>query len=120
MRCIHRLLLSCVCVLGLLVVPGIASGHDLESDLGIFESTPLANPAATLTGHSADHAGSPGRRPFDGPQAGNLTIVGNSGKDGTTNSHLAFWEDLAFPGNYNGLRTRDIRHPAHPLLLSGQ
>src|SRR3712207_4325012 len=118
MRCIHRLLLSCVCVLGLLVVPGIASGHDLESDLGIFESTPLANPAATLTGHSADHAGSSGRRPFDGPQAGNLTLVGNSDKDGTTNSDLAFWEDLAFSGNYNGFRILDISNPSRPVVLS--
>jgi hypothetical protein len=38
-----------------------------------------------------------------------LTLVGNSDKDGTTNSDLAFWENMAFAGNYGGFRILDIR-----------
>ena len=39
----------------------------------------------------------------------NLTLVGNSDKDGTTNSDLAFWGTMAFAGNYGGFRILDIR-----------
>src|ERR1041384_6822302 len=32
----------------------------------------------------------------------NMNLVGNSDKDGTINSDLAFWGNLAYSGNYGG------------------
>src|SRR5262245_37734318 len=40
--------------------------------------------------------------------AGGLSLVGNADKDGTTNSDLAFWGNLAYAGNYSGFRILDI------------
>ena len=37
-----------------------------------------------------------------------MDLVGNSDKDGTTNSDLAFKGDLAYAGNYDGFRILDI------------
>lgn len=34
------------------------------------------------------------------------------------NSDLAFWQDLAFVGNYDGFRVIDIKDPASPAVLS--
>ena len=65
----------------------------------------------------ADHSGPPELAPFDGPAFAGMTLVGNSDKDGTTNSDLAFWEDLAFAGNYHGFRILDISGP-EPQVLS--
>ena len=42
------------------------------------------------------------------PGASGMTLVGNSDKDGTTNSDLAFWGNLAYAGNYDGFRILDI------------
>jgi hypothetical protein len=38
-----------------------------------------------------------------------MTLVGNADKDGTVNSDLAFWGNLAYAGNYDGFRILDIR-----------
>ena len=37
-----------------------------------------------------------------------MSLVGNSDKDGTINSDLAFWGNLAYSGNYGGFRILDI------------
>lgn len=37
-----------------------------------------------------------------------MSLVGNSDKDGTVNSDLAFWGNLAYAGNYGGFRILDI------------
>jgi hypothetical protein len=42
------------------------------------------------------------------PGSSNMTLVGNSDKDGTTNSDLAFRGKLAYAGNYDGFRILDI------------
>ena len=42
------------------------------------------------------------------PGTSNMTLVGNSDKDGTINSDLAFWGNLAYSGNYGGFRILDI------------
>ncbi|MGH3131171.1 MAG: LVIVD repeat-containing protein, partial [Gaiellaceae bacterium] len=47
----------------------------------------------------------------------NMSHLFNSPK-AATNSDLAFWEDLAFAGNYDGFRIFDISDPARPVLLS--
>ena len=66
--------------------------------------------------HSHDHSGPPELAAFDGPSIDGMTLVGNSDKDGTTNSDMAFWGDLAFAGNYHGFRILDISG-AEPEVL---
>ena len=44
----------------------------------------------------------------------NMELLANSPKDGTTNSDLAFWGDLAYAGNYSGFRIIDISDPSSP------
>lgn len=68
--------------------------------------------------HGESHSGPPELPPFEGPTSENMTLVGNSEKDGATHTDLAFWGDLAFAGNYNGFRILDISEPAHPEVLS--
>jgi hypothetical protein len=43
-----------------------------------------------------------------GAGAGGMSLVGNADKDGTTNSDLAFWGNLAYAGNYGGFRILDV------------
>ena len=88
-------------------------GHGDEG--GIFARTSVASPLASLT---ASHSGPPEMAPFDGPEISGMAPVGNSDKDGTVNSDLAFWKDLAFAGNYNGFRILDISEPSDPRVLS--
>jgi hypothetical protein len=45
------------------------------------------------------------------PGAEGMSLVGNSDKDQTTNSDLAFYGNLAFAGNYDGFRILDVRSP---------
>lgn len=102
-RRVFALVLSVV-VLALLVVPGASADpsddpHDDHS-------------------HGQTHSGPPEMPPYVGPEYSNMTLAGNSDKDGTTNSDLAFWEDLAFAGNYNGFRILDISDPTTPIVLS--
>jgi hypothetical protein len=47
-----------------------------------------------------------------------MRLVGNSDKDGTVNSDLAFYKDLAFAGNYDGFRILDIDNPSRPRVLT--
>jgi hypothetical protein len=56
---------------------------------------------------SAPQAAPPAAR-AKAPGAGGLSLVGNADKDGTTNSDLAFWGNLAYAGNYGGFRILDI------------
>jgi hypothetical protein len=46
-----------------------------------------------------------------------MTLVGNSDKDGTVNSDLAFYGNLAYAGNYNGFRILDIRSPQPRVVI---
>ncbi|MGH2967629.1 MAG: LVIVD repeat-containing protein [Solirubrobacteraceae bacterium] len=43
------------------------------------------------------------------PGSSNMTLVGNADKDGTVNSDLAFWGQLAYAGNYDGFRVLDVK-----------
>jgi hypothetical protein len=67
-------------------------------------------------GH-ADHAGAP-ELPAAQPSVSGMPLVGNSDKDGTTNSDLAFYGNYAFSGNYDGFRIIDISSPEQPTVLS--
>jgi hypothetical protein len=51
------------------------------------------------------------------PDISGLRAVGNSDKDGVTNSDIAFWGGLAYAGNYGGFRILDIRGD-QPIVLS--
>lgn len=83
-------------------------------------STASADP----DGHTDHHGGvnhdgePPESEPFVGPQSAGMRLVGNSDKDGTTNSDLAFWGNLVFAGNYNGFRIIDASEAATPVVLS--
>jgi hypothetical protein len=46
-----------------------------------------------------------------------MTLVGNSDKDGTVNSDLAFWGNLAYAGNYDGFRILDISQPQPRVVV---
>jgi hypothetical protein len=65
------------------------------------------------------HDGQPPTQPtFVGPEAVNVTRLAGVPKEGTTNSDLAFWKDLAIAANYGGFRIFDISLPQSPRLLS--
>ncbi len=65
----------------------------------------------------ATHSGPPQLPLFNGPAFSNMTLQANSDKDGTVNSDLAFWGNLAFAGNYDGFRIIDISKPSAPSVL---
>ncbi len=48
----------------------------------------------------------------------NMTHLANEPTTGATNSDLAFWQELAVAGNYNGFRIFSIANPRDPKLLS--
>ncbi len=89
--------------------------------LSVLPATAGAHPDETgevpLMGETVDArwieklAGEPNGDPEQpvGPGVENLRLVGNSDKDGVTNSDLAFWGNYAYAGNYSGLRILDIR-----------
>ena len=99
-----RLLTALACAVALMGLP-VTAGAD-----------PADHPDDEHGGIS--HGGPPEMPPYAGPEYGNMALVGNSDKDGTVNSDLAFWEDLAFAGNYNGFRILDISNPETPVVLS--
>lgn len=51
------------------------------------------------------------------PSSQDMTHLANSPK-AAVNSDLAFWQELAFAGNYDGFRIFDIASPGKPKLLS--
>ncbi len=66
-----------------------------------------------------NHDGQPPESPpFVGPQSKGMPLVGNSDKDGTVNSDLAFWGNQVFAGNYDGFRILDVSDPKNTAVLS--
>jgi hypothetical protein len=93
--------------LALAAFPALAGAHPDEagelyipwtSYVGQERAQALTQGAATAQAAQA---------PQDGTQ--DLRLVGNSDKDGTTNSDLAFNGDLAYAGHYGGFRILDLR-----------
>ena len=64
----------------------------------------LAPPA--LAGHGTE------------PTSKDMRHLANTGSSGATNSDLAFWQELAFAGDYKGFRIFDIAAPSKPKLLA--
>ena len=94
-------------VIALALAPGVAGAH--PSEAGEFyvpwaEKVGKQRSVQFMQGSSARAAAlapaPPGSR--------NMSLVGNSDKDGTINSDLAFWGNLAYSGNYGGFRILDI------------
>lgn len=97
--------------------------------LGAFASVILVLGMSTAAwadpeDHTDSHGGfnhdgeTPESPPFVGPQSRGMPLVGNSDKDGTVNSDLAFWGDLVFAGNYDGFRILDVSDPDNTVVLS--
>lgn len=76
-----------------------------------------ADPSDDGEGHGQSHSGAP-ELPPSPPSMSGMPLVGNSDKDGTTNSDLAFYGNYAFSGNYDGFRIIDISSPEQPTVLS--
>jgi hypothetical protein len=95
-------------------------GAGLALVLGLSTTAALADPEDHTDSHGGfNHDGEPPESPpFVGAQSKGMPLVGNSDKDGTTNSDLAFWGDLAFAGNYNGFRILDVSDPANTQVIS--
>jgi hypothetical protein len=88
--------------MALAAVPSVAGAHPSTGDLYV----PWAEKVGTqrsVQAFSARAAAAPAP-----PGAENMTLVGNADKDGTVNSDLAFWGNLAYAGNYGGFRILDI------------
>ena len=101
-----RLAALCAAIAALAAWPVAAGAHPLE--LGETE-IPWMDKLTEQKSLSAFQGapGEPASQPA-GPGISNLTLVGNSDKDGVTNSDLAFWGNLAYAGNYGGFRILDI------------
>ena len=96
-----------------LAAPGLAGAHAVKGDETESGASLLVDPFDRdfiLQGlGAADPAALPptsGTTSIDG-----MTLVGNSDNDGTINSDLAFWGDLAYAGAYSGFRILDISRP---------
>ena len=85
----------------------------------VLSGTPLASadPSDDGDGHGHSHSGAP-ELPAAAPSVSGMRLLGNSDKDGTTNSDLAFYGNYAFSGNYDGFRILDISSPEQPTVLS--
>jgi hypothetical protein len=97
-----RLAAFAAAVLAIALVPALASAHPIEAgQLYVpWGDAPGKEQAVQLTRGAVAQTGA---------DASNLELVGNADKDGTTNSDLAFWGDLAYAGNYNGFRILSVR-----------
>src|SRR4051794_23746907 len=91
----------------LAVVPGVAGAHpDEAGELYVPWANAIDKQRSIqfMQGSSArDAALAPAA-----PGSAGMNLVGNSDKDGVTNSDLAFWGNLAYAGNYGGFRILDI------------
>lgn len=97
----------------------LSAGAAVALLLGV-STTAAADPEDHPDSHGGyNHDGQPPESPpFVGPQSQGMPLVGNSDKDGTVNSDLAFWGDLVFAGNYDGFRVLDVSDPKNTVVLS--
>lgn len=57
-------------------------------------------------------------QPLTPPGSSNMDLLGVLKKNGTTNSDIAFYKNLAYVGNYDGFRIIDVRQPDGMRVLS--
>ena len=111
-RAAANYLCLCSLVAGLLVVAGCAPGQVATTDSGTRASAPTPDPRVGL------EAGL-----FDAEEAiWNLRLLSATPPPeafiGVTNSDLAFKDNYAIQGNYNGIQIWDISDPANPALVT--
>ena len=100
----QRLVAFAAAALVIAVFPAFAAAHpDEAGELYIPWSDDVGQERAQELTRGAPQAEAPT------PGAQNLRLVGNSDKDGTTNSDLAFNDNLVYSGNYDGFRILDVR-----------
>ena len=101
--------------LGLVAVAGCSNSSSSGG------SMPTPKPAMSITPPSPDpRVGLKAGRDDAGEAAWNMRLVSNTKPSakfvGSTNSDLAFSNNLVFQGNYNGYQVWDISNPAGPTL----
>ena len=112
----------------LLAVSGCASGSATTATTSTTSTTGMPSP--TLARIAAETAPSPDPRVglraglFDAEEAiWNLELVSSTPPApdfvGITNSDLAFTDNYAIQGNYNGMQIWNIEDPRQPLLVTG-
>ena len=99
-----------------LALAGTASGHPDEGEVYIPWMDKVSADRVTRSFLGADAEFQTNAAP-DPPGDRRMTLVGNADKDGTVNSDLAFWGDLAYAGNYDGFRILDIRDSQPRVLV---
>ena len=99
-----RLVAFAAAVLAIAALPAVAGAHpDEAGELYIPWSDFVGQERAQELTRGAPKAEAPT------PGAQDLKLVGNSDKDGTTNSDLAFNGNLVYSGHYGGFRILDMR-----------
>jgi hypothetical protein len=84
--------------------------------LGVAGGVAFADPGEDH-GHDEIPVPAPSQ-PLTPPGSSGWTFLDAADKDGTTNSDIAFYKNLAFAGNYDGFRIIDIRRPSALRVLS--
>ena len=104
MRTRHTVVGLLLATIALAAAPAVAGAHPSAGDLyvGWAEKVGMERGVQWLQGSSA------GAAAVAAPGSSNMTLVGNADKDGTVNSDLAFWGNLAYAGNYGGFRILDV------------
>ena len=104
MRTRHTVVSLLLATIVLAAAPAVAGAHPDAGDLYVPWVDKVGNDRSVqvMQGSSAAAAA------VAAPGSSNMTLVGNADKDGTINSDLAFWGNLAYAGNYGGFRILDI------------
>ena len=102
-----RVVALCATVVACAALPASVSAHPHElGELYVPWTDKLTEQKWLMTDPADPGQAALGRGAGTG--SGDLALVGNADKDGTTNSDLAFWGNLAYAGNYSGFRILDI------------
>jgi hypothetical protein len=101
-----RVAALCAALIACVVLPGIVSAHPHEAGEVYVPWTDKVSKAEWLAS-APSAAGAPAAEAVGGGSSG-MSLVGNADKDGTVNSDLAFWGDLAYAGNYGGFRILNV------------
>jgi hypothetical protein len=121
MRRVARLALIGAIGLGLLAFTAVAvADPDVDQGFGtqgLFAFTPYSGNLAGGHGHDDIPPPTP-TQPAAPPGAENMKLLDVKDKDGTTNSDIAFYKNLAFVGNYDGFRVINIKNPHNMKVLS--
>ena len=94
-------------VLACAMLPSFVSAHPHEAGEVYVPWTDKLSEGQWLASGPSTAAAPTAAKPAAGGTGG-LRLVGNSDKDGTTNSDLAFWGNYAYAGNYGGFRILDV------------